>query len=518
MNESTTSTANKSLALVAVVLCIAFTVTGQVFLATNRLNDADSSFFLYGGRLLLEGGGLYKEWWDQKPPGIFYQNFLLLKLFGDNFVTWAVVHGIAQLLVAFFVFRSLRSFFSLRSRLLFVVLFCWAFSLNNWIDSGNRPEYALSLLEALAFCFLVRFLGSENRRLLAGAGICSALAFWFKPVGMASYLAACAFFLIPLFPTKSRLRDFSWLSAGFWGLHLIVSLFLFSRGILADSLDAALLTPLQLADQSAPGYPAAAKNALFAYGPLWGFLMWAPASLFAFARLERRQKIFLAAVSLFCLASLAGVIVQRRASPHYYHQGVFPLMILAFSSLFFALKGLKQHLKTLIVLSFVLTGAVYARWATVRQFRFALNRPQYERSLRAYEELADYIKPRLKKDETIYYWAMGYQPYLLAGIKTPSMYSPNLLVLGDAGAERIKGDLRRVFGKNPPAFVILPRRNRDLPLRLWAPSRNTPFSEKQKNVYQFLSGKIQNDYEKVESPEAPEEFLIFKRKDYSTKM
>src|SRR3989442_14506242 len=62
------------------------------------------------GQSLLEGKVLYRDLWDNKPPGIFYLYAVIVKLFGP--VMWSV--GVVDLLclfaVSFFIFRFTKQY------------------------------------------------------------------------------------------------------------------------------------------------------------------------------------------------------------------------------------------------------------------------------------------------------------------------------------------------------------------------------------------------------------------------
>ncbi|MBF0244055.1 MAG: glycosyltransferase family 39 protein [Planctomycetes bacterium] len=439
-----------------IFLCVCFccwwTYVGQSFLAHNQLNDSDSSYFVYGGRLLLKGGGLYRDFWDQKPPGIFYQNAMFTALFGDNFRIWALVHGLAVLASCAGIFLVLRGLLWGGFALLASVLFCYGFNLNNYLDYGNRPEFALSLLEMWAILLGLRFVWRGGGRNLFFSGALSALAFWFKPVGMASFLALGTFLVLA--PRTRRGRDLGLLLGGFFSVLVCISAFFAARGLLGEIIKASLLVPLSLGAEGAQSYAGAATEALKAYGPLWGLFIPLPFVL-CFLKLsppqERRQMGYLC---LVFLASLAGVLIQKKGHPHYYLQGVGPLVLLSVGGLRLVSEKLSGRVPARIFVHLFLLGfLLLTRWSAWRQWRYheALDAGFQDRL--PYAELADWLKARLEPGEKIYYWSQGFQPYLLTGTSSPGRLSPLFLVHGDGGAELVLRDLGRVAAA-PVRFLI----------------------------------------------------------------
>ncbi len=71
---------------VALVLAI-FLVKIQVSPWYVGMGD-DSGLFAYAGKLISEGGLLYQDIWDTKPPGVFYLNALAISLGGST--PWSI--------------------------------------------------------------------------------------------------------------------------------------------------------------------------------------------------------------------------------------------------------------------------------------------------------------------------------------------------------------------------------------------------------------------------------------------
>src|SRR5215469_15470311 len=64
----------------------------------------DQSTYLLIGRSLLEGKQLYRDLWDNKPPGIFYLYAGISKLFGSALWGVALVDILCLLVISYCIF------------------------------------------------------------------------------------------------------------------------------------------------------------------------------------------------------------------------------------------------------------------------------------------------------------------------------------------------------------------------------------------------------------------------------
>ncbi len=104
----------------------------------------DSGVFLYSGWRILHGATPYKDFWDQKPPVIFFLNaFGLLLSGGARWGVWCI-ELVSLLLAAFLCYKLLSKAFG--HLIGIIAIFLWLFTLGFIIDGGNfTTEYALPL-------------------------------------------------------------------------------------------------------------------------------------------------------------------------------------------------------------------------------------------------------------------------------------------------------------------------------------------------------------------------------------
>jgi len=155
--------------------------------------DSDHWIFAYVGRnWIVEGGDLYVDAWDHKPPMIFLMNGLMSALLGDNIVlhriwltAFAVLDTWLFYLVAKRVWPELLA--GARSRIdadtaakLSLLLYAFVRNLSTFTNSGNNTEaYGLVLVLLMVLAYL-RYARTGEWWWIALAGLSCGVLFWFK--------------------------------------------------------------------------------------------------------------------------------------------------------------------------------------------------------------------------------------------------------------------------------------------------------------------------------------------------
>jgi len=433
------------------------TFIGQSFLAYNRFNDADSSYFTYGGLIINNENGLYKTFWDIKPPGIFYQNSLLINLFGINFNAFAWVHGVLFIICLAFLFLATSKHIGIQSSAFCTALVAYYFNLTDYLDFGNRPEFAMCLFEILSLSLILLYLKNSKLRYLVLAGSCSCMAFIFKPVGMASFLALLALSSIGLF-SNNKSQAVKELFSSIFGFSLTISVILLSWMSL-EPIRAGILMPLKLIEASNITIFSASLQTLWKYGPLWGFLPLLIATPYAIMINKQKvhnYKIF-SFLLLFLFASLGGIIIQKRGSPHYFLQGIVPILILCSFSFHAIIQNSKFiNYKKIIFIPIFIIIIFFSKFSFSKQIRnYNSLQQSYNIQKDKYTSLQHWLLANLDKKDHIYYWSHGYQPYILTQRKSPGLYSPYFLKFGNEGAKLISNDLDLVIKAKPKVVIEL---------------------------------------------------------------
>jgi hypothetical protein len=188
--------------------CLAYTLLAQF--ATNSLKSTigDATLFAYGGRLIANGAIPYLDFWDNKPPGIFYIEALSYWLFGTTWLgptlVQAAVH-VATVRAFAWAARRLAPDRPL-SRISFVVVLTLMMNLPMFtMDGANLTQNYLLLPVALALGLLNPLASSPALAAWAGAGALSGMAFLIRPNAIAlGWLALLSLALHVPLPWRSN--------------------------------------------------------------------------------------------------------------------------------------------------------------------------------------------------------------------------------------------------------------------------------------------------------------------------
>ncbi|MBL8880066.1 MAG: hypothetical protein JNG88_13185 [Phycisphaerales bacterium] len=156
-------------------------------------NLADAHLFGYFGWLAAQSDRPYLDFWDNKPPGIWWLNAAAFRAFGEGVIGEIVICGVA-VGAAIAAVRSIAIAMWGRS-LAWPAMFVGGLLLTHGrFECGvNRTETFVIALETLAVCCFLRSRGSPRRSQwawLSTAGFCAGLAPLFKQAG-ATAAAAC---------------------------------------------------------------------------------------------------------------------------------------------------------------------------------------------------------------------------------------------------------------------------------------------------------------------------------------
>ena len=478
--------------LLTLCLSLAFLwiYSGQVFLAHNADNDADSSFFVYGGKVLLSGGVLYQDFWDQKPPMIFWQNAFLLNFFGRDFHAWAWAHGLTVVTLSLLWLREMRLRIGTPLASVGLLALAFMFNSNKVLDFGNRTEFGVACFELLALILILRAWRKEAPHSLIFAGGAAAIAFLYKPVGMASLLATIAWssFKMGQHQSNSTLKPSL---TGFIGCLFLLSIPLFISGQWKAMFDASIFIPLQFSGTGSPDLGQATWSTFLRLGPFWGIgagLFALPLALWLSQGNQRRLLIW---VLLWFLATLCGVILQRHGRPHYDHPLAAPMVTLVLFSLHPILKKIRPRIfKASFLFGWLFLILFFGHYFIRKQVETSLQLPhQSSKQHEAYQLVGDFIQSKLEKDETFYYWSLGFSPYLLAERFSPGRLSPSILTFGGHGVDLVRQDLEHI--KSQPNVKLILENPDSFPKDMLNPNSEKHSPEAVTLVREYLAWKAE---------------------------
>lgn len=206
-----------------------------------RTDVVDDQMFGYYGWRIAHGAVVYRDVWDNKPPGIYWINALGFRIGADHYLGVVVLCGVA-LAVAHAAFFVAAASVYRRGAAAVTTLLLALYLMHAYFTGGsNRTETFLVAAELTGVALYLRGWargGGWWRWLLAGAAC--GTAFLFKQVGLAAWGCMGLHLLI-----CAARRQLPWSAALGRGLLLAVGaalpvgtagLVLWSQGVLADAL------------------------------------------------------------------------------------------------------------------------------------------------------------------------------------------------------------------------------------------------------------------------------------------
>ena len=147
----------------------------------------DSGIFLHAAQHIMHGEVPYRDFWENKPPGIYYVDAFGLWLgHGSRWGVW-VVEWISLWAAASFGFTAMRRAFGDAPALFAIV--CWLFGFARVLQGGNFTEEFVPPLQFASVLAFERLEGSGSRLIDAAlVGAFGAMAFLLKPNAIGLWL------------------------------------------------------------------------------------------------------------------------------------------------------------------------------------------------------------------------------------------------------------------------------------------------------------------------------------------
>ncbi len=462
--------------------------------------DPDSSVFIYGGKLVSGGALPYRDFWDHKPPAVFYVDAAVIALGGTS--PWAfwwtnVAWIILTTVVLYLILRRLGGGLA---AMIGSGAFLIALMYPNYFSGGNMPELYGTLPQTLTIGSAYLLFSTGKSRWAWTAGILTALAFLFKQtlisLGIGLFLALCILGLQTRAWRKilPRLAEFSlgvllplalvvivWAAAGslpdLWDAVVLYNLSYVNGGVTPASLESTFhilflefpLMPLMLAALAGlvvfllnyrRGFHAQAEGSEPAGYPQW------------LAGVSARDAVFL---SIFCALpfSLIFINLGGRNYLHYY-TSLLPVIAAAGACLFMQLAGGRwtrpavQWPRILLAAGIMVLGAVWivdAYQHEKPQMGFRNSIAHFSSTDIPISSNARYVLENTGPNDPILVWGNNIGLYLETDRRNPSRYLyPQPLFLPKSGPgsrfDEFLADLRR----DPPALIFgLDSNSSDLP-------------------------------------------------------
>jgi Dolichyl-phosphate-mannose-protein mannosyltransferase len=191
--------------------------------------STDSGTFAYCGEVIRNGGLMYRDCWDNKPPGVYYLNAIAIWFGGANpFAIWLfqAIWLTVAVLVFFLVMTRVWEHTGLAALSAFVLLLLVLYP--DIFQGGNFTETYAILPVVLSMGALWAYLNSGHKRWLIILGLLTAAEFLLKQtyisIGLASIIVI-AYLEIRRRSFKSLLANLAIFGASFLVPLLLVGLY-----------------------------------------------------------------------------------------------------------------------------------------------------------------------------------------------------------------------------------------------------------------------------------------------------
>jgi 4-amino-4-deoxy-L-arabinose transferase-like glycosyltransferase len=213
----------------------------------------DSGVFSYTAQVLLHGGQLYHDAWDNKPPLVYFINALAMIVFGENLWSLWLIQIISLWITGLlFYYLLTRIYQQAKFALAGTVIFL--FQAHHFVitGAGNFVEIYSLLPQVLCFIAGYNYLRQPDRRWAVVLGFAASLTWLLKQNTIGAGLAFPAVLMI--FRSRDLRSQLIWSSGiaymilgGLVGVGGI-ALYLLAQGILFEALDAIFIAPMMFHD------------------------------------------------------------------------------------------------------------------------------------------------------------------------------------------------------------------------------------------------------------------------------
>ncbi len=419
--------------------------------------------FLYSGWRILNGALPYRDFWDHKPPLVYYVDAAGLAL--SNGTRWGVwvIEALLLLLTAWLGFKLLRARFGILCAAL--GSWIWLIALPPVLQAGNlTEEYALPF--QFAALWLVGGIGEPR---LAGRrgvilGILGALAFFLKQTTIGIWIAILLYQTVRQIgagEVKEWLAGVVSVAAGAGIVCILIGAFFAWQGTLGQFWDAAFvfnviyssgdIGPVARLWQGVQGFSAVGAGGLWQLA-LFGLIL----GLISALRRSHDDRLGFAAFPIAMIdlpIELLLISLSGRANPHYYVSALPALSVLAAGALS-AISSLitAWHMPRLATVTAALAVCLLG-WLSYVVFtsQLALAR----RIPSEYPETARYIDLSTDASATVLVWGDEASVNYMARRASPTrfVYLFPLYEMG-YGTKQLVADFLRSLVEDPPRLIV----------------------------------------------------------------
>lgn len=462
--------------------------------------NADSGLFAYYGQQLLQGRVLYRDLWDEKPPGVYYINAAAIALFGSNLwaIWWLNVISIAA--AAGLLFLTLSRLAGQTPAALACFLFLLLLMYPDFYQGGNLTEVYALIPQILALWILTVYLSAPKTAWMFALGLATAAAFVFKQTYIAMGVVALLIGLLNdlrMRSFKTALKSLAGYSLGFALPLIVISLLFASQGALAEMIFAIFTYNYFYASQGFSTFTFKQTLAVFKdFLPLAPIFIFGAAGLVVFLSrnwrrllFHRREAgqgeskmdsethrawVFAGVFAAFPLEILL-VSISGKNFGHYFLTPL-PVMTAGCAYLFMEIgntaRSLFKNRAWLAGLLILLTVAFFSRDLFVlvqneyphRKFLGKFIQYGFGQALPA-DNLNQFILQKTQPSDPVLVWATHPSINFLTGRRSPTRYAFILpLLLATPDTANNYHEFMQELADDPPALILVqPQSSADIP-------------------------------------------------------
>ena len=449
----------------------------------------DQGVFAAAADILARGGAPYRDFWDVKPPGIFYAYWASFALFGRStpaprafdilwtLATAAVIWSLGRRLAAPWERRRLACIASLCAAFFFLLRYVAGNSFWNTTQADGFASLPLCLA-------IVALIGAEERkhsRLAIACGACIALAVLFKlTLGVFLLLPVLAALLSPQEPVRRRVGRALCYLLGCAGVLAIAAAALWRAGALGDAVDVLVRWNAQYS-RLRPPLPMTSSplnqtvRFLLGLPHQWLFFVGVLALIGAVDLAIRPESARLRwLLPTWAVVLIASVWAQGKFYTYHWLPVLPPLCLLAaqgLRSLGYLIRGAMPARSARAVSSLgvlvVLALAAGAYWSALNwPLRYlsggiscSVFTQRYDRygdfSLLADKQVAAFIRGETSPDDTIFIW--GFEPLIYAYADRPpaSRFIYTVPLVTDWSPPEWRAELIQDLERKPPRVIAV---------------------------------------------------------------
>lgn len=359
--------------------------------------DIDETVWMMGARIMIKGGEIYRDFVDNKPPGIFFIYYLVAKFIGDKILYVHIVSTLVNLVTGLIAYRLFLLIFSQSINPYFVLLLYTGFSscyVERHFLAGNTETF-MNLFFALMLLSILKGLKEGKEIFFFLGGILGGLSFLIRQT-CGVMIGFTGLFL--LIRKKGLMRGFLF-GTGLLLPLILTAYFFYKKELLSDFIYWVFGTSyvyVRVLGNSGADF---LHNFLEKFFP---FLILISPLLFFSLKIVVKKGIFydegVLYLFIILLSTFLSISAGGRFYPHYFLQlfpSLIPLAIAGFSLQ--KEKLFKPFLAFFFLISF--SFPIAGLWRVVKG--------DFEEVSVLIDEVSTYIKARTNPSDTIFVWGFG---------------------------------------------------------------------------------------------------------------